>query len=103
MDENETEIPPYLRKEAKAPIDHARWYLDATDVRMAWLPPEQIGAISLMRSDANTEELIRRQMPTLRLNVGGKLFDPRADYKFWQANAKVPLLDTSDDFDDFPF
>ena len=67
------------------------------------VPPEKIGAISLMRSDANTEALIRRQMPTLRLNVGGKLFDPRADYKFWQANAKVPLSDTSDDFDDFPF
>ena len=67
------------------------------------VPPEQIGAISLMRSDANTEALINRQMPTLRLNVGGKLFDPRADYKFWQINAKVPLSDTSGDFDDFPF
>ena len=65
--------------------------------------PEQIGAISLMRSDANTEALIRRQMPTVRLNVGGKLFDPRADYKFWQANAIAPLLDTGDDLDDFPF
>jgi len=67
------------------------------------VPPVQIGAISLMRSDANTEALIRRQMPTLRLNVGGKFFYPRADYKFWQADTKVQKLDTSDDFDDFPF
>lgn len=37
MDDNENEIPPYLRKEAHTPIEHARWYLDATDVRMAWL------------------------------------------------------------------
>lgn len=43
---------------------------------------EQIGAISFMRSDTTTEALIRRQMPTVRLNVGGKLFGPRADYKF---------------------
>lgn len=62
------------------------------------VPPEQIGAISLMRSDITTEALIRRQLPTVKLNVGGKLFDPRSDYKFWQVNAKVPLLDTSDDF-----
>lgn len=67
------------------------------------VPPEQIGAISLMHSDANTEALIRRQMPTVRLNVGGKLFVPRADYKFWQANAKVPSLDKSDGYDDSPF
>jgi ssDNA thymidine ADP-ribosyltransferase, DarT len=66
------------------------------------VPPEQIGAISLMRSDGSTEALIRRQMPTLRLNVGGKLFNRRADYKFWQANAKVPLSDTIIDFDDVP-
>ena len=67
------------------------------------IPPEQISAIYLMRSDANTEAWIRRQSPTLRLNVGGKLFNPRADYKFWQANAKTPVLNTSDDLDDFPF
>lgn len=36
MYSTELQIPPYLRKEAKAPIEHARWYLDATDVRLAW-------------------------------------------------------------------
>ena len=31
------EIPPFLRKKSRPPIAHARWYLDATDVRLAWL------------------------------------------------------------------
>lgn len=37
MDDNDHEIPSFLRKEAKTPIAHARWYLDATDIRIAWL------------------------------------------------------------------
>lgn len=65
--------------------------------------PKQIGVVSLMRPDSNIEALVRRQLPNARLNVGGKLFEPRADYKFWQANAKVPLLGTSSESDNFPF
>lgn len=67
------------------------------------IPPMLIDAISLMRLDTETEAMIRRKIPTLRLNVGGKFFDPRADHKFWQANAKVPLIDSGNYFDDFPF
>ena len=89
--------PPGVRKARDLP-DKTTTDPQAEILVFDRVQPEQIRAISLMRSDDNTEALIRRQMPTVRLNIGGKHFDARADYQFWQANAKAPLLDTSDDF-----
>ena len=37
MGDTEYKIPPFLRKEAKTPHEHARWYLEATGGRIAWL------------------------------------------------------------------
>ena len=67
------------------------------------IEPERIGAVSLMKPDANAEMLVRRLLPDARLSVGGKLFERRADYKFWQATAKESATDMSGEPDEFPF
>lgn len=37
MDVTDYEIPPFLRKPVLTPPEQARWYLEATDGRIAWL------------------------------------------------------------------
>lgn len=65
--------------------------------------PERIGAVCLLRQDTEVEAMLRGRLPHAKVSVGGKLFEPRADYRFWQSGARVPYADTTQPQPDIPF
>ena len=68
MDSTELQIPPYLRKVAKAPMEHARWYLDATDSRIAWLAERGLRPhASVLDARRHCVEFLEEIVPNLEI------------------------------------
>ena len=68
MDSTELQIPPYLRKEAKAPMEHAHWYLDATDRRIAWLAERGLRPhATVLEARGHCAEFLEGKVPNLEI------------------------------------
>lgn len=66
MNDTEYEIPPYLRKEAKTPIERARWYLEATDGRIAWLAKRGLRPhVTVLETRKHCAEFLEGKVPEL--------------------------------------
>lgn len=55
--------------------------------------PKRFVAIALMRRDPIIEELVRIKLPSIRRSIGGSLFKPRSDFRFWQRQVHADLGD----------
>lgn len=95
------EEQPGLREERGLP---ARLTTDPQAEVLAFgvVGPERIRSVSLFRPDPDAEVMLRARLPGVRILIGGKMFEPRADYQYWQA-AKRSAADAADDLDNCPF
>ncbi len=68
MDSRAYQIPPFLRNETNAPIEHARWYLDATDRRIAWLAERCLRPhATILAARAHCAEFLEGKVPNLEI------------------------------------
>jgi hypothetical protein len=59
------QIPPYLRKTKLTPLEEARWYLDATDQKIAWLAERGLRPhLSIIEKRAQCFELLNANTET---------------------------------------
>ena len=94
--------PPGVRGERGLP-SRATTDPQAEVLTFSVVAPERIGAVCLLRPDRAVEAMLRGRLPHAKVSVGGKLFEPRADYRFWQSGARVPYADTTQPQPDIPF
>lgn len=48
------------------------------------IEPRHIRAVSLLREDPVLREAIRHELPGVTIEIGGVMFQPRVDYRYWR-------------------
>lgn len=66
------------------------------------VPPTLVGGVRILRHDTEAIETVSRLIPHATIQVGGKLFEPRMDWKHWQSCVKTVESD-GEFLDSIPF
>lgn len=53
------------------------------------IPPSMIRGVRILRPDRDAAKVVGRLLSLSGLGVGGKLFEPRADWRYWQVGVKI--------------
>lgn len=94
--------PPGVREERGLPA-RASTDPQAEVLAFSTIAPERIRAVRLLRHDPDTAALLRGRLPLAKVAVGGKHFERRADYRFWQTWARPSVPETAPHLGDIPF
>lgn len=95
------DLPSGCRKERELP-ETATTDPQAEILAFAPVPPALIRGVILLRPDRDTANVVERTLPLAELAVGGKFFEPRADWRHWRTAVKqYPAAPNS--FEDIPF
>jgi len=94
--------PPGLREERGLPA-RATTDPQAEVLVFAAVSPARIGAVCLLRPDPDAAAMLKSGLPHARVSVSGKLFEPRADFRFWPAGARIATEHADAPEDECPF